>query len=190
VTWKLFTPLGLFLVLAACGDQDAVQQRLAAALKERGVALEAELRRLNDEQVEDESGLLVQLAFGAEADLDLYVTDPLLETVYFANKEGKSGGAISDDRRCDSLPLRVEEVYFEAPLGGPYRVGVDYPNRCDDNEAGEFAQRAAFTLSVLHNGKRRYINGSVGYRFFEVAVFDFAVDTRNNKESWHELPLQ
>lgn len=187
--WKSVTAIGFFAVLLACSDQDAKQQQ-QAALADRGVALESELRRMNEERVENESGLLVQLAFGAEADLDLYVTDPLLETVYFANKEGKSGGTISEDRRCESLPLRVEEVYFEVPLGGNYRVGVDYPNRCDGNEAGEFSQRAAFVLSVLHNGKRQYINGSVGFRFFEVAVFDFAIGNLNNKEPWHELPQQ
>ena len=37
------------------------------------------------------SGVTVQLAFGEEADLDLYVTDPLLETVYFARHESRTG---------------------------------------------------------------------------------------------------
>ena len=35
----------------------------------------------------------------AHPDLDLYVTDPLLETLYFANKESKSGGRISRGTR-------------------------------------------------------------------------------------------
>ena len=59
---------------------------------ERDVAEQAATlaRQANDlaEQLDKQStlgpGVVVQLAFGKEADLDLYVTDPLLDTVYFA----------------------------------------------------------------------------------------------------------
>ena len=74
--------------------------------------------------------LRVELAFGQDADLDLYVTDPLQETVYFANTPSQQGGVLLDDRRCDSPPPRIETVVFEHPPPGRYRVGVDYPRRC------------------------------------------------------------
>jgi hypothetical protein len=74
--------------------------------------------------------LQVSLTFGDAADLDLYVTDPLQETVYFANSPSHSGGALESDRRCDAPAPRVEVVRFEWPLAGRYRVGVDYPERC------------------------------------------------------------
>jgi hypothetical protein len=70
--------------------------------------------------------LRVRLAFGAAADLDLYVTDPLDETIYFANERATGGGRLVADARCDSPDPRVEEVVFEAPRAGRYRVGVDY----------------------------------------------------------------
>jgi hypothetical protein len=188
VAWKALTTFGLLLVLvlAACGDPEAIQRQQTAAIEARGVTLEAALRKFNAQPREDDSGLLIQLAFGAEADLDLYVTDPLLETVYFANKKGKSGGEISADHRCDSQALRVEEVRFEAPLSGAYRIGVDYPRRCDGARTMEFEQRAAYALSVLHNGERRNITGAVGYQFFEVAAFDFTIDGLDTGELGNE----
>ena len=48
--------------------------------------------------------LLLRLAFGAEADLDLYVTDPQLETLYYANTPVRSGGELLEDQRCDATP--------------------------------------------------------------------------------------
>jgi cytochrome c oxidase cbb3-type subunit 3 len=138
------------------------------------------LQAANVGKSEVETELVVQLAHSADVDLDLYVTDPLLETVYFANKTGKSGGTISADSRCDTaLPedrqLHIEEVRFSAPLSGHYRVGVDYPNRCDANGATGFEDRAAYSLSVLHLGERQNVQGSVGYRFYELAAFDFEI---------------
>lgn len=186
VAWKSLLQQSLILALIGCNDPAAEQGQQGAALEERGRALKAELHELNTLQENEDSGLLVQLAFGAEADLDLYVTDPLLETVYFANKNGKSGGKISEDRRCDSESIRVEEVRFEAPLNGDYRIGIDYPNRCDDAGATGFEQRAAYTLSVLHDGKRQTVTGTVGYRFFEVAALDFTIATPDKKERVHE----
>ena len=70
------------------------------------------------------------LAFGADADLDLYVTDPLLETVYFANQSSRSGGQFLEDVRCDEEQIKVEEIRFDAPMPGRYRIGIDYPNAC------------------------------------------------------------
>ncbi len=74
--------------------------------------------------------LRVRLAFGADADLDLYVTDPRQETVYFANNPTRSGGALAEDVRCGAPEPHVEVVTFRDPLPGVYRVGVDYPKHC------------------------------------------------------------
>ena len=73
--------------------------------------------------------LRVRLEFGAEADLDLYVTGPSLETIYFANPLVQAG-ELDADRRCGDPAPRVETVTFEQALAGPYRVGIDFPERC------------------------------------------------------------
>ena len=176
-------------MLAACSDDQTVQGEHMPALLARGVALNEQLHHFNEEQQDSRSGLLIQLAFGEEADLDLYVTDPQLETVYFANKQGKSGGKISPDRRCDGSALQVEEVYFAEPLAGRYRVGVDYPRYCKASGDSNFEQRTAYTLSIFHGGKRQEYEGTVGLHFFEVAAFDFDIDLdteTNNKVLVHE----
>lgn len=124
----------------------------------------------------DANTLVVRLAFGADTDLDLYVTDPSLETIYFANHQSKSGGAITEDRRCGAEGIQVEEVRFALPQAGRYRVGVDYPEHCRGGEAP-----AAHAVSVTYNGQRLEGQGVVKLRKFDVVVLEFEFDGRELK---------
>jgi hypothetical protein len=126
------------------------------------------LRRLLAE-IPAEEGLRVLLAFGAEVDLDLYVTDPLEETVYFANSPSASGGRLAEDLRCDSLPAgdRVEVVRFAAPLPGRYRVGVDHPKGCGARRP------AGFALAVVRGARVEVHTGSLRPFEFRLAALDF-----------------
>ena len=128
--------------------------------------------RLNEQAVAHRSGVVVRLAFGDEADLDLYVTDPLLETVYFARHESRTGGRIVADVRCDSVGPRIEEVYFDAPWPGRYRVGVDHPMRCDGARS---PAPAAYAVTVYAGGETYHAQGSVALEQFEVIVLEFEV---------------
>ncbi len=119
------------------------------------------------------SALVVRLAFSTEVDLDLYVTDPRLETVYYANTPSKTGGALETDRRCTDAaeePVRVETVRFESPPGGRYRVGVDYPHRCDGAD-----DVVAFALSIEANGERNLHSGLARWLDFTTIVTEFDV---------------
>ncbi len=118
-----------------------------------------------------QEGLTVRLAFGAEADLDVYVTDPLLETVYFANKSSRSGGRILEDVRCDEDQIKVEEVRFDAPMPGRYRIGIDYPNACAEGN-----RESPYAVSVQHDGKRREAQGSASLHRFEIVVLEFEIE--------------
>lgn len=91
---------------------------------------------------------MVRLVFGDAADLDLFVTDPLQETVYFGNTPTRAGGALDRDLRCDAPVPRVETVTFEAPPPGRYRVGVDHPRRCNGGR-----DPAPFAVEVLADGR-------------------------------------
>ncbi|MBM4383027.1 MAG: hypothetical protein FJ091_06610 [Deltaproteobacteria bacterium] len=75
-------------------------------------ALEAEAAQLEAALAEaplpSGGALRIRLAFGAQADLDLYVTDPLAETIYFANERAAAGGRLVADVRCDSKTPRIE----------------------------------------------------------------------------------
>lgn len=157
----------------ACGSGD---EQAAAALTERLEAEGAELAAVLEVGHAEPADLVVRLAFGADADLDLYVTDPLLETVYFANREPRSGGRIEADLRCDAPAPRVEEVRFEEALPGPYRVGVDHPTRCDDG-----AEPVAYALSVEGRGVEHSVQGSVGLREFRVVALEFEIAARGDR---------
>jgi len=97
----------------------------------RTAPLVAALDRASHERPRAAGALAVRLAFGAAADLDLFVTDPLGETVYFANTPSRAGGALDADRGCADAAPRVETVVFEHPPSGRYRIGVDYAKSCD-----------------------------------------------------------
>lgn len=74
----------------------------------------------------------MSLVFGPDADLDLYVTGPSEETVYYANTPARDRGHLDADRRCDAPAPRIETISFPAAVAGRYRVGIDYPEDCDD----------------------------------------------------------
>src|SRR5262245_38599711 len=74
--------------------------------------------------------LRVRLVFGVEADLDLYVTGPDQETVYYANTPA-GAGALDADRRCGDPGPRVETASFAPAAAGRYRVGIDHAGRCE-----------------------------------------------------------
>jgi hypothetical protein len=157
-------------LLSGCADsaRDSVVE--AALLEEQA----EELAELLTQQVVPDSvyqeGVLIRLAFGAETDLDLYVTDPMHETVYFANHESKSGGIISEDVRCDMQGPRIESVHFEKPIGGLYRIGIDYPESCEEHRG-----RAAYAVSVTGGGVNKKTRGTIDYSRFEVIVLEFEV---------------
>jgi len=111
--------------------------------------------------------LVVRLAFDTSADLDLYVTGPHAETVYFANSPSKLGGRLEADLRCDAPGPRIETVVFPAAPPGPYRVGVDFPERCAGRGAAEFA------VEVRSAAGRRVIHGRIEPGAFEPVVLEW-----------------
>jgi len=114
--------------------------------------------------------LRVELSFGGEADLDLYVSDPRLETVYFANSPVASGGRLEADRRCDAPAPRVEAIAWEHPPPGRYRVGVDFPERC----AGG-VDAAPWRLRVRGPGIDRELDGEAAFGRFEARALEFEI---------------
>ena len=95
--------------------------------------------------------LVVILVWTAPVDLDLYVTDPGLETVYYANPQSRSGGVLERDARCadGTEGTREERIRWTAPPAGRYRVGVDYPEAC-----AHAGRTVDYRLVVEANGRR------------------------------------
>jgi uncharacterized protein YfaP (DUF2135 family) len=115
----------------------------------------------------------VALLWSAPVDLDLYVTDPVAETVYFGNTPSGSGGRLERDRRCGDLGREppVETVVWDAPRPGRYRVGVDFGDTC-----GRGHRTVPFRV-VADAGSRRIEEiGSVEPAEFRYVVFEFDVE--------------
>jgi hypothetical protein len=112
--------------------------------------------------------LVVRLAFEPGADLDLYVTDPLDETVYYANTPARSGGALDADRRCGGDRGAVETVRFAPPPAGRYRVGVDFQERCEGGE-----RVAPWVIAIDARGERRLLRGLASWNVFASRVDEF-----------------
>ena len=124
--------------------------------------------------------VVVQLIFGPEADLDLFVTDPDHEEVYFANSPSRLGGIFEVDRRCDDPAPRIETVRFSPAPAGRYRVSVDYPIRCATD-----VDKVLFRVIVEANGERQEVEGTAYFGGLEPIVLEFdaqvsssGVDTR------------
>jgi len=114
--------------------------------------------------------LRVELVFGAGADLDLYLTDPSQETVYFANTPSRvNGGRLEADLRCDAGETRVEAVEIESAPPGRYRVGVDHAGSCG---AGGAASED-FLVIVEAEGRRSELRGEIARGSFLVRVVEF-----------------
>jgi hypothetical protein len=136
------------------------------ALTARAAALEAQLAAAPGAAPGE---IVVRLAFEPSGDLDLYVTDPLEETVYYANTPARSGGALDADRRCDTPGERVETIRWEAPPAGRYRVGVDFQERCGDGEE----RVEPWALSIDAGGERRFLRGLATWNVFDSRVDEF-----------------
>lgn len=95
----------------------------------------------------------VTIGWDTGADIDLYVTDPSGETVYYNEQHVRSamGGYLDHSARgnCrrEQTHSRVENAYWPAPRSGVYRLQLHYFSPCGD------ISRTAVTMSVAVSGK-------------------------------------
>jgi hypothetical protein len=127
----------------------------------------------------DSPGLHVLLTWDAPVDLDLYVTDPSWETVYFANTPSRAGGRLEGDIRCATLKLsgpQAEWVRFPEPKAGPYRIGVDFIDACDSD-----IEAVPFRVVVGLEGERREQTGTVLLERFQPTFFELEIDASGKR---------
>jgi hypothetical protein len=120
-------------------------------------------------------GVTVTLRWDAPVDLDLYVTDPVLETVYYANPRSASGGVLEADARCARRApgTQEERVRWTKPPSGRYRVGVDFPEAC-----GARVAEVVWAMTVDVDGRRQETTGHAHLAERRPAVLEFDVEGR------------
>lgn len=113
----------------------------------------------------------ISLSWYNHDDLDIHVTEPNGNTVYFANRDGKLDVDMNAGRGTSRTP--VENVSFTSPLNGHYEVYVNQYNRrdttdggftieiADDNGLMHYSHKAPLTSGKKHVGTFTYKNGVV-----------------------------
>lgn len=97
----------------------------------------------------------ITVAWNTGADLDLYVTDPAGETLYYneQSREVASGGRLDHDARGDCRleqnNTRIENAFWPGPRvpSGEYKVSLHYWGPCGNNA------RTSATVSLAVGGK-------------------------------------
>lgn len=149
-------PFGLLLILSfpSC----------TARMQGPGSSLESAL----PQSASTRAGLEIALRFDAQADLDLFVTGPDLETVYFGNNPNRAGATLSGDERCGSGEPRVERVKFATPMPGAYRVGIEYAKSCKFR-----SQPANYHIHIRAEGLEIERAGSLSPGRFDSRAIEF-----------------
>lgn len=119
----------------------------------------------------------VSLQWNNTNDLDLMVTDPHGETIFFDNRRSASGGVLDVDMNAGSQrsPEPIENVQWaNNPPQGRYSVAVLL---FEVNERGSADQRTEFTVTVTIFGEKTEHRGSVANRDKgqRIIVTEFAV---------------
>lgn len=81
--------------------------------------------------------LLVTIQWNSRVDLDLFLTGPAGETIYFGNRKARAGYMMQQESDCKTIsatskPYR-ETALIPAARVGRYRVSVDYILSCGSN---------------------------------------------------------
>lgn len=121
--------------------------------------------------------LIVEVSWSAPVDLDLFLTDPDGETVYFANRMARSGVVMGDMMGCKDIeagpPPYAETIIIPSAAIGVYRASVDYIKDCGSNKLqADFEVRLVDPKTGMQLGQGQ---SSVKYRLLDTVSWEFEV---------------
>lgn len=102
----------------------------------------------------------VTLTWESTNDLDLWVTDPAGETIFFRHAASQSGGQLDVDANADCIiltPHPVENIFWPSGAApeGEYVVAVQYYKQCESDAV------TAYKISLLVNGTVKNYEGVI-----------------------------
>ncbi len=142
-------------LLAKQEDLDEAKNKLTDAI----TSFEAKRVSQLDKLIADAGGQIgpvtVSLAWNTTDDLDLHVTSPEGDTVYYMNRKGTSGGYLDVDMQAENFVENpIENIYWTAPPHGTYTVSV---NRFSRRTEGD----VSFKIRVITDGEAKIYEASI-----------------------------
>jgi hypothetical protein len=80
-------------------------------------------------------------------DLDLYVTDPMGNTIYYGNTSANGGNLDRDNQCTNYVNGKPENIFWTSPTSGQYTIKVDFFSACSNNITS-----MPFEVRVVNNG--------------------------------------
>jgi hypothetical protein len=99
----------------------------------------------------------IELTWDGDADLDLHVTDPYGETLYYFHPNSQSGGTFEDDRECYNNNGQPERVLYNDgnAAAGNYQISIHYFRPCGE------ARDVHWNLNVTADNKSSSYSGTI-----------------------------
>lgn len=113
-------------------------------------------RRLEREGADRDADMLVTLTWDGDADLDLHIVCPNGQRIYFGSPNA-CGGRLDVDMNAGRISMEpVENIQFNRPAPGPYRIEVDnYNPRSAGNRA------VPYRVRIVQDGRVEIFEGAV-----------------------------
>lgn len=113
--------------------------------------------------------LVFLLQHPGTVDLDLFITDPHDESTYFGNSPASRGSKLLKDSVCSmSDTTAIEIIEFPKPSQGRYRIGLDFPESCDNK-----IKEVPYLIVINEDGEQRSIQGQIELEHFILIVDEF-----------------
>ena len=123
--------------------------------------------------------LVLHLSWQAPVDLDLFLTGPSGETIYFGNRKARTGYHINNETTCDTLAptgLHRESATIPHAAAGLYRVSVDYIFDC-----GSGIEDLNASVSFTNKSTSKTLGGksfSVSLQKLKTVAWEFEVQQK------------
>ena len=157
-------------------DSSEVSEELTEEPTEETAAeMAAEMASLMDARLQEEGGqtgkIQITLCWDTDEDLDLHCHTPNGSHIYYGNRDAGGGHLDVDAQAGTKVEQPVENIYFDAPQEGSYRVVLH-------NYSSSTVDKASIRVKIGEKGRMYTVNLSSiqGGQSYEVTQFKYSED--------------